>query len=154
MKKESKVVLLGAGLNEVFEKFTDLKNFESNINEIPDTDLKENINLTSTGIHIDAKGVLSKLGILGDNSWDGKIEKTVLRDDYGEIQYSLSGSGINSGAAWIQLIPVELDKTKARIVIDLDINMFSSIGLILKMASSDQIESVVNGIINYIEKLF
>ena len=154
MKKESKVVLLEAGLNEVFEKFTNLKNFESNINEIPDTDLKENIKLNSTGIHIDAKGVLSKLGILGNNSWDGKIEKTVLRDDYGEIQYSLSGSGINSGAAWIQLIPVESDKTKARIVIDLDINTFSSIGLILKMASSDQIDSVVNGMIDYIEELF
>lgn len=154
MKKESKVVLLKTGLSEVFEKFTNLKNFENNLNDIPDTDIKNNINLTSTGIHINAKHVLGKLGILGENSWDGKIEKTILREDYGEIQYSLSGSGINSGTAWIQLIPVESGKTKARIVIDLDINMFSSIGLILKMASSDQIESVVNGIINYIEKLF
>lgn len=158
MKKESKVVLLDAGLIEVFEKFTNLKNFESNLNEIPDTDLRNNINLTGTSIHIDAKGILNKIGILGNNSWDGKIEKTILREDYGEIQYSLSGSGINSGTLWIQLIPIIEkkinNKTKARLVVDLDINLLSSVGIVLKMASSDQIETVVNGMISYIEKLF
>ena len=151
MKKESKVYVLNAKLDEVYSRFLDFKNFEELISS---KGLTKNITITDGGIHIDGNSLVSKLGLTGTNfSWDGKIETSITREDYKEIQYSITGSGLNSGTIWLQMLP-EGDKTKIRVVLNLNINRFSTVGIFLSLAPDTQIQEAVDQIPEFISKWF
>lgn len=153
MRKESKVCIVNATLEEIYSKFMNFKNFEELI--ASNKEAARSITVTDGGIHIDGNQLVSKLGLTGSNFyWDGKIETSVSREDYKEIQYSLKGAGLNSGTIWLQMLPEAEGKTKIRVVLDLNINRFSTIGIFLSLAPESQIQEAVDQIPELISKWY
>lgn len=154
MKKESKVCILNAKINDVFSKFMNFKNFEGLV--ASNEEAAKSITITENGgIHIDGNSIVSKLGLTGSNfSWDGEVKAIISREDYKEIQYSLKGTGLNSGTIWLQMLPEGNDKTKIRVVLDININRFSTIGVFLSLAPDTQIQEAVDQIPEFISKWY
>ena len=54
---------------------------------------------------------------------------------------------------WLQMIRVDDNKTKFRIVFNVNTNCFSILGLAIKAAPQDQVNSIVENIVKAIESI-
>ena len=155
MKLESRTGFYNKDLYEMFKEF---KNFsylmEKSSGLIPEKIRKEINILSDDSIHIKGGGILP-VGIgSNDYSWDSKVSNCTIRDfNYAEIQYTVSGSGLNPSTMWLQMIRVDDNKTKFRIVFNVNTNCFSILGLAIKAAPQDQVNSIVENIVKAIESI-